>query len=380
MSSTRRGSAIAALMLALAALAAPGAAQVQELPPAIQVDRYLREATGHIEDGDGPAALAALDRVLALQAEHGIEIPDAFWFRQAQAALAAQKADMAVESVTRYLQQTLGEGEHYEPAVDLLIEAEALQARFAPGSTFSDCDVCPRMVVVPAGTFTMGSPASEEGRRDDEGPQHSVTIPAPLAVGVYEVTFAEWDACVRAGGCGGYAPGDDGLGRGSRPVIRVSWDDAQAYVSWLSQQTSARYRLLSEPEWEYVARAGSRTARYWGESESGQCRYANGDDDDVSCSDGYEYTAPVGSFAPNAFGLYDVLGNVYEWTQDCWNGSYAGAPADGSAWQSGDCGRRVLRGGSWALFPGILRSALRYRDATVIRGIYFGFRVARTLN
>ena len=165
MSSTRRGSAIAALMLALAALAAPGAAQVQELPPAIQVDRYLREATGHIEDGDGPAALAALDRVLALQAEHGIEIPDAFWFRQAQAALAAQKADMAVESVTRYLQQTLGEGEHYEPAVDLLIEAEALQARFAPGSTFSDCDVCPRMVVVPAGTFTMGSPASEEGRR-----------------------------------------------------------------------------------------------------------------------------------------------------------------------------------------------------------------------
>ena len=129
-----------------------------------------------------------------------------------------------------------------------------------------------------------------------------------------------------------------------------------------------------------MARAGSRTARYWGESESGQCRYANGDDDDVSCSDGYEYTAPVGSFAPNAFGLYDVLGNVYEWTQDCWNGSYAGAPADGSAWQSGDCGRRVLRGGSWALFPGILRSALRYRDATVIRGIYFGFRVARTLN
>ena len=124
----------------------------------------------------------------------------------------------------------------------------------------------------------MGSPASEEGRYDDEGPQHSVAIPAPFAVGVYEVTFAEWDACVRAGGCGGYAPDDEGWGRGSRPVINVSWDDAQAYLSWLSQQTGARYRLLSEAEWEYVARAGSVTARYWGESESGQCRYANGYD------------------------------------------------------------------------------------------------------
>ena len=206
----RRRSAIAALMLGMAALAAPGAAEGQDLPPAIQVDRYLREATGHVEDGDGPAALAALDRILALEAEHGVEIPDAFWFRRAQAALSAEKADMAVEAVTRYLQLTLLEGEHYEPALDLLIEAEALQAKFAPGSTFSDCDICPQMIVVPAGTFTMGSPESEEGRElsrswdsdgSAEGPQHSVTIPAPFAVGVYEVTFAEWDACERAGDC-----------------------------------------------------------------------------------------------------------------------------------------------------------------------------------
>ncbi|WP_420463598.1 formylglycine-generating enzyme family protein [Candidatus Palauibacter sp.] len=222
----------------------------------------------------------------------------------------------------------------------------------APGDVFSDCSGCPQMVVVPAGTFTMGSPASEEGRRDDEGPQHSVTIGAPFAVGVYEVTFAEWDACVRTGGCGGYAPADEGWGRGNRPVINVSWDNAQTYVSWLSQQTGQRYRLLSEAEWEYVARAGSRTARYWGESESGQCRYANGDDDYVSCTDGHAYTAPVGSFAPNVFGLYDVIGNVLEWTQDCSNGSHAGAPTDGSAWQSGECGSRVLRGGSWNFTPG----------------------------
>ena len=235
-------------------------------------------------------------------------------------------------------------------------------------------------MVVPAGTFTMGSPASEEFREEDEGPQHSVTIPAPFAVGVYEVTFAEWDACVRAGGCGGYAPADEGWGRGSRPVINVSWEDAQAYVSWLSQQTGARYRLLSEAEWEYVARAGSRTARYWGESESGQCRNANGFDFPGFCSDGYEYTAPVGSFAPNVFGLYDVLGNVWEWTQDCWNGSYAGAPTNGSAWQSGDCGRRVLRGGSWVVDPSSLRSARRIRFTSEFRFYYDGFRVARTLN
>ncbi|WP_420463599.1 formylglycine-generating enzyme family protein [Candidatus Palauibacter sp.] len=258
--------------------------------------------------------------------------------------------------------------------------AQPTSPRHAPGDVFSDCSGCPQMVVVPAGTFRMGSPASEEGRYDDEGPQHSVTIPAPFAVGVYEVTFAEWDACVRTGGCGGYAPADEGWGRGNRPVMNVSWDNAQTYVSWLSQQTGQRYRLLSEAEWEYVARAGSRTARYWGASESGQCRYANGDDDYVSCTDGHAYTAPVGSFAPNVFGLYDVLGNVWEWTQDCSNGSYAGAPTDGSAWQSGECGGRVLRGGSWIITPRFLRSAYRNGLTTGLRNYLNGFRVARTLN
>ena len=209
-----------------------------------------------------------------------------------------------------------------------------------------------------------------------------MTIGAPFAVGVYEVTFAEWDACVRTrrrlrrlragrrrAGAGG-----------SRPVINVSWDDAQAYLSWLSQRTGARYRLLSEAEWEYVARAGSRTARYWGESESGQCRYANGRDASAPCPDGYEYTAPVGSFAPNVFGLYDVLGNVLEWTQDCWNGSYAGAPADGSAWQSGECGFRMLRSNSWVFGPRFHRSATRGFESTGTGFYVYGFRVARTLN
>ena len=260
------------------------------------------------------------------------------------------------------------------------------------GERFSDCATCPEMVVVPAGSFMMGSPESSSDARPRERPQHRVTIGYAFAVGVYEVTFAEWDACVAAGGCGGYRPEDEGWGRGSRPVIHVSWEDAREYVRWLSRETGEEYRLLTEAEWEYVARAGTATARYWGERETGQCRYANGYDrtgqaeliftwDPASCSDGYVHTAPVGLFEPNGFGLYDVLGNVWEWTQDCWNESYSGAPADGSAWSSGDCSQRVLRGGSWGNAPRDLRSAFRGRDSARDRdNRYLGFRVARTMN
>ena len=261
-----------------------------------------------------------------------------------------------------------------------------------PGEVFRDCAACPELVVVPAGSFMMGSPTSEEGRWEAEGPRHRVTIRAPFAVGVYEVTFAEWDACVAAGGCGGYRPDDWGWGRGSRPVINVSWEDVREYVRWLSRETGEEYRLLTEAEWEYVARAGTQTARYWGERETGQCRYGNGYDrtghaeleydwvDPATCSDAYVRTAPVGLFEPNGFGLYDVLGNVWEWTQDCWNESYSGAPADGSAWSSGDCSQRVLRGGSWSYGPRFLRSANRYWFEAGSRLNVIGFRVARTMN
>ncbi len=266
------------------------------------------------------------------------------------------------------------------------------EAAMEPGAVFRDCAACPEMVVVPPGSFMMGLPGAEEGRFERERPRHRVTIDYPFAVGVYEVTFAEWDACLAAGGCGGYRPEDEGWGRGSRPVIHVSWEDAREYVRWLSRETGEEYRLLTEAEWEYVARAGTATARYWGERETGQCRYANGYDrtgqaeliftwDPASCSDGYVHTAPVGLFEPNGFGLYDVLGNVWEWTQDCWNESYWGAPADGSAWSSGDCSLRVVRGGSWGNAPRDLRSAFRGRDSAGDRdNRYLGFRVARTMN
>ena len=240
-----------------------------------------------------------------------------------------------------------------------------------PGTVFRDCDVCPEMVVVPAGSFMMGSP--EEAA---EMPIHRVTIAEPLAVGKYEVTFAEWEACVADGGCYGHRPNDEGWGRGNRPVIHVSWNHVQTYAMWLSEKTGEPYRLLSEAEWEYVARAGSGTRKYsWG-NEIGRNR-ANCD----GCGSRWDgkQTAPVGSFAANGFGLHDVHGNVWEWLQDCWNGTYAGAPADGSAWEQGDCNTRVLRGGSWYNYPRYLRSAFRPWYTTGNRYNLVGFRVARRL-
>ncbi len=225
----------------------------------------------------------------------------------------------------------------------------------------------------------MGSLGTEESREEDEGPRHLVTIRSRFAVGVHEVTFAQWDACALAGGCADHWPADQGWGRGTRPVINVNWEDAQAYVEWLSGTTGEQYRLLSEAEWEYVARAGTTTARYWGESEAGQCRYENGADSFAPCPDTYEHTAPVGSFEPNAFGLYDMLGNVSEWTADCVTDDYAGHPTNGSPSYAGDCSERVLRGGSWEDSPGLLRSA--NRDGFWADNRYFddGFRVARVL-
>ena len=245
----------------------------------------------------------------------------------------------------------------------------------AVGERFRDCPECPEMVVVPAGSFMMGSPSSEVGRSNDEGPVHRVRIGEGLAVGVYEVTFEEWDACVRGGGCNGYRPGDRGWGRGNRPVIKVSWDDAQRYVSWLRGKTGGGYRLLSEAEWEYVARAGSGTRYHWGDSVGRNRANCDG------CGSRWDgkTTAPAGSFAANEFGLHDVHGNVWEWVEDCWNKSYRGAPEDGSARESEDCRRRVLRGGSWGDVPRDLRSANRNWVPTRIRYSSDGFRVARTL-
>ena len=246
-----------------------------------------------------------------------------------------------------------------------------------PGETFRDCPGCPKLVVVPPGSFKMGSPENEEGRYGDEGLVHEVRIGYLLAVGVYPVTFEEWDACVSDGGCGGHKPDDRGWGRGNRPVIDVSWEDAKRYVGWLSWKTGKGYRLLTESEWEYVARAGTVTRYWWGDGIGRNRANCSG------CGSRWdnEKTSPAGSFSANAFGLYDVHGNVREWVEDCWNDDYDGAPTDGSAWESEDCDcdRRTLRGGSWYLQPRDLRSAYRGWYSTGNRSSLAGFRVARTL-
>ena len=231
----------------------------------------------------------------------------------------------------------------------------------------------PQMAVLPAGSFRMGCLSNDGDCEDYEKPVHSVTIPRPFAVSVHEVTFEDYDRFARASGAD--MPDDEGWGRGRRPVINVLWKDAKRYVAWLSSQTGEEYRLLSEAEWEYAARAGTATKYSWGD-EVGRNR-ANCND--YRCGDRWEKTAPVGSFEPNAFGLYDMHGNVWEWVADCWNGSYEGAPFDGSAWMQGYCEMRVLRGGYWFNDPRTLRSADRNWYATGDRYSGIGFRVARTL-
>jgi formylglycine-generating enzyme required for sulfatase activity len=246
-------------------------------------------------------------------------------------------------------------------------EGGALQAE--PGRSLIDCVTCPQMVVVPAGTLTMGSPVAEEGRNKDEGPRHSVTFSAPFAIARSEVTFDQWNACVAAAGCK-TRPGDQGWGQGDRPVVDVSWLDAMAYAEWLSQSTGQRYFLPTESEWEYAARAGTDTP------------WSTGDaivTDDANMLGAFGRTAPVAGFPPNAFGLYDMHGNVAEWVQDCHDMGYFGTPPTGAAAWKPDCPLRVQRGGSWADEPAQLRSAARKGVAAWSRSPTVGFRVTRAL-
>ena len=305
-----------------------------------------------------------------------------------------------------------------------------------PGAVFRDCPKCPELVAIPAGAFDMGSTAEETDRERmpplyaaNEKPRHRVTIAKPFALGRFEVTRAEYAAFVEA------TQRDDGFfcriydARGvlfvttpgkswkdpgfpqtdDHPVVCVSWDDAVAYANWLSSKTGKTYRLPSEAEWEYAARGGTSTARWWGDSVDGACAYANVGDLDagdgpylwgkpgapvtydlkgaerlVRCRDGYAFTAPVGKYKPNPFGLYDMLGNAWEWVADCRHDTYAGAPPlDGTAWDATleRCvsGFRVNRGASWAHFPWGIRAALRNVNPADARFYTQGFRVAREL-
>jgi formylglycine-generating enzyme required for sulfatase activity len=239
------------------------------------------------------------------------------------------------------------------------------------------------MVAVPSGNFSMGSSVNEPERdSQQESPIH-IVIARPFAVGKYAVTFDEWDACAADGGCNGYRPSDEGWGRGRRPVINVSYDDAKRYVGWLSRKTGTPYRLLSEAEREYVARAGTSTPFWWGASitpRQANYRASIAYEGGGSTGEYRQKTLPVDSFQPNGWGLQNVHGNVWEWTDDCWNIGNDGNPGNGSPrYGRADCDRRVRRGGSWESGPKYLRSATRGAYPTDYRGTDIGFRVARSI-
>ena len=244
-----------------------------------------------------------------------------------------------------------------------LPEASALSPA---GFKFKDCDFCPPLVVVPRGEFTMGS-----SEHPHEKPTHKVKITSAFAIGQYEVTYEEWDRCVDAGSCR-YRPEFHGSPR--EAIGNLSWDDANTYLKWMSEKTGQVYRLPSEAEWEYAARAGTGKRYWWGdEAGSGKANCT----DCGSASNGQP--SAVGSYKPNSFGLYDTAGNMAEWVQDCWNESYQGAPADGSAWTKGNCGLRGLRGGSFGNKSSFIRSSSRFRYDSDVRYEANGFRVLREL-
>jgi formylglycine-generating enzyme required for sulfatase activity len=252
--------------------------------------------------------------------------------------------------------------------------------------SFRDCPSCPEMVTVPAGEFLMGSPESESGREKNEGPQHKVTFAKPFAAGKYEVTFAEWDACVAEGGCT-EKPSDEGWGRNRHPVINVSWQDANQYTAWLAKKTGKPYRLLSEAEWEYAARGVTKVTDPSTPFSTGgiiNYRQANYDANFLynSSPPGLyrQKTVDVGSLPRNAFGLHEMHGNVWEWVHDCYKPTYEGAPPDGSPVLSGDCRMHIMRGGAWNYQPKWLRSAYRYVTPPDVRLNNSGFRVARALD
>ena len=251
-----------------------------------------------------------------------------------------------------------------------LTSHQASAAEMNAGDVLQDCDVCPEMVVVPAGKYTMGV---VKGKKREK-PAHEVTIAKSFAISKYEVTWDEWEACMAAGGCK-REPDDHKWGRGNMPIINISWEHANNYVKWLSEKTGHTYRLATEAEWEYAARAGTTTNYWWGDKL--KKKYANCRKCGTKWSG--KQSAPVGSFPPNPWGIHDMHGNIWEWTADCWNPNHEGAPSDASVRSEGDCTKRVVRSGSWYYYPKLSHSQSRDKFAADLFSYNIGIRPVREL-
>ena len=377
------------------------AVRAQTVRPAIPADAMEKVAAARAAHAVTPAEFADLARDVGAAARAAPWVADYHFLRGGFLVKAGSFA-AAARAFRLYLEAAPDARDR--PEVLKLItslrnrpaQGEGRPQVRAVGTQFRDCPACPEMVVLPAGRFVMGSPAQESGRFDSEGPQHAVSIRA-FALGKYPVTQQEFIAFLAATGyqpapCNRlldktwrspgngivFPPGQADLPR--QPAVCVNWNDVQVYIAWLNRTVGeGHYRLPSEAEWEYAARAGTKTARWWGEG------LGTGNANCQGCGSAWDNAliAPVGSFNANAFGIYDVLGNTWEWLADCWNENYAGAPADGSAWVTGDCTRRVMRGGSWSNLPAFIRSAARSRgDAAggdFDYSSYVGFRLAKSL-
>lgn len=352
--------------------------------------------------------LVLFSSLLGVYPVHGLEPKEAVVSDYTKAIKMEQQRTAAAERHVQELEAALRERDKAAVPAATWPAGVVFQDAFKDGS-----GIGPEMVVIPAGHFLMGSLESEAGRDKDEGPQHEVSV-KKFALGKTEVTVGEFRRFVRATsykteaerdvgaqGCNTLEDGkwDWHAGRywdntgfkqsDKQPVACISWNDAKEYVKWLSSSTGNSYRLPSEAEWEYAARAGSTTARYWGNNPDDACRYANVADQTTNggqswptkhnCKDGNWFSAPVASYTANAFGLYDMIGNVWEWVEDCSHDSYSGAPVDGRVWAGGNCSVRVLRGGSWLNKPDDARSAIRNWGGASSRGGFYGFRLARML-
>jgi formylglycine-generating enzyme required for sulfatase activity len=354
-------------------------AQDTGLPSQVRADMLIAQITQALEEQQYTRVLQRMEALRKLEAD-GVILPARLLFAEAEAARSLRDWSQARASLSEYLKRAERDDPLYSEAIQMYPSMEAAEAAERDARQVAEeksreaeqealiKSLVADMIPIPGGKFKMGD--LKDRGDDDEQPTRNVVV-APFLLGAHEVTFAQFDAFTDA--TGRPRLDDKGWGRGGNPVVNVSWDDAVSFITWLSEKTGLFFRLPSESEWEYAARAGKQTDYWWGDAFSTDFANASG----VSGRDKWPNTSPVGQFPPNPYGLHDMNGNAREWVQDCWNASYKGAPKDSKPWLQGDCSRRIVRGGAWNLGPPWLRSSNRDWDDQSYRFPDRGFRLAR---